>query len=114
MSQGALAPKERMNEVDRGTTTVSWFEGTSSAELAEHVNKSEARKLEFGNDPQLDDNIPILDTNNDPPEGNKKLSSFEGAPEKGPVDKWICLLVPLLKLRKKQPIYRDCPVSIRS
>ena len=58
----------QINEVDRGTITVSWFEGTSSIELQEHVTRSVSRKLKLESGQTLDD-IRILDTKSDPPEG---------------------------------------------
>lgn len=60
--------------LDRGHLTVSWFEGTSSLELQEHVRQSVLRRLK-----QLDPSskqqslqiseIRILDESVDPPEG---------------------------------------------
>lgn len=58
----------QVNEVDRGTITVSWFEGTSSIELQDHVTRSVSRKLKLESGQTLDD-IRILDTKSDPPEG---------------------------------------------
>jgi hypothetical protein len=66
------APAEEINEVDRGTITVSWFEGTSSIELVDHVNRSVSRKLKLGDDKELDD-IRIVDTTSDPPEGELSI-----------------------------------------
>ena len=68
MAAQPLSEAEQVNEVDRGTISVSWFEGTSSLELQEHVNKSVLRKLKLDKGQQLDD-IRILDTKVDPPEG---------------------------------------------
>jgi hypothetical protein len=61
-------PYEEYTLLDRGTVTVSWFEGTSSIELQEHVRKTVMRKL------QLDSNVDIgdfrlLDSSVSPPEG---------------------------------------------
>ena len=56
------------SEIDRGAITVSWFEGTSSMELQEHVTRSVSRKLKLNSGQTLDD-IRILDTKSDPPEG---------------------------------------------
>jgi len=53
--------------VKRGTISISWFEGTTSAELQEHVKRSIARKLHLSEETELDD-IRILDTSVDPPE----------------------------------------------
>lgn len=55
--------------VDRGTITVSWYEGTSSLELQQHVRKTILRKIKLESvDVELDD-IRILDETVDPPEG---------------------------------------------
>jgi len=61
-------PEAQINEVDRGIVTVSWYEGTSSIELQEHVMKSVTRKLKLNNSQTLND-IRILDTRVEPPEG---------------------------------------------
>jgi hypothetical protein len=74
-SLGTTPGGEQVNEVDRGTITVSWFEGTSSTELAEHVTRSVSRKLKLNDDQTLDD-IRILDTNVDPPEGRLRTKLF--------------------------------------
>lgn len=62
-----ISEGQDINEVDRGNITISWFEGTSSSELQEHVNRSVSRKLKLGDKQTLDD-IRILDTKVDPPE----------------------------------------------
>lgn len=54
--------------VDRGSITVSWFEGTTSAELQEHVRKSVIRKMGLHGDVELRD-MRIIDETMDPPEG---------------------------------------------
>lgn len=54
--------------IDRGTVTVSWFEGTSSTELQEHVRKSVVRKMNLDSDGKLSD-LRIIDQSEDPPEG---------------------------------------------
>lgn len=51
--------------VDRGNVTVSWFEGTSSLELQEHVRKSVIRKLKLQK--KITD-FRVLDETVDPPE----------------------------------------------
>jgi hypothetical protein len=53
---------------DRGNLSVSWFEGTSSLELQEHVRRSIARKLKLGTNIELTD-IRVIDESVDPPEG---------------------------------------------
>jgi hypothetical protein len=52
----------------RGSITVSWFEGTSSGELHEHVRKSVIRKLKVDSNVELD-YIRVIDETVDPPEG---------------------------------------------
>jgi hypothetical protein len=54
--------------VDRGSLTVSWYEGTSSIELQEHVRNSVIRKLRLQGTTKLAD-FRILDDSVDPPEG---------------------------------------------
>jgi hypothetical protein len=54
--------------VDRGGIAVSWFEGTSSLELHEHVRKSVVRKLKLQKTIQLSD-MRVMDETADPPEG---------------------------------------------
>lgn len=54
--------------IDRGSISVSWFEGTTSAELQEHVRKSLIRKVGLGENVKLVD-LRILDETVDPPEG---------------------------------------------
>jgi hypothetical protein len=53
---------------DRGSLTVSWYEGTSSVELQEHVRNSIIRKLGIRGTTKLLD-FRVLDENTDPPEG---------------------------------------------
>ena len=55
--------------VDRGTISVSWYDGTTSLELQQHVRKSVLRKLKSEKkDVELED-IRIIDESTDPPEG---------------------------------------------
>jgi hypothetical protein len=54
--------------IDRGNVTVSWFDGTSSVELQEHVRKSVVRKMQLPTSTQLVD-LRILDQSVEPPEG---------------------------------------------
>jgi hypothetical protein len=56
--------------VDHGSITVSWYEGTSSLELQQHVQKSVLRKLKLEKDNVELDDLRILDESSDPPEGN--------------------------------------------
>lgn len=67
MMSDPLPETEELKEKDRGTITVSWYEGTSSIELQEHVNRSVERKLKLKDGQELDD-IRILDTKMEPPE----------------------------------------------
>ena len=53
---------------DRGSLTVSWYEGTSSVELQEHVRNSIIRKLGIRGTTKLLD-FRVLDESSDPPEG---------------------------------------------
>ncbi|KAG7366871.1 hypothetical protein IV203_029541 [Nitzschia inconspicua] len=53
--------------VDRGSLTVSWYEGTSTLELQEHVRNSVIRKLRLEGTTKLAD-FRILDETVDPPE----------------------------------------------
>jgi len=57
----------RNHWVERGTLTVSWYDGTSSSELLEHVRNSVVRKLGLERTMRLDD-FRILDESMDPPE----------------------------------------------
>jgi hypothetical protein len=57
--------------VDRGTVTVSWFEGTSSMELQEHVRRCVMRKMGLSRNMRLDD-MRIIDETMDPPEGKQQ------------------------------------------
>jgi len=52
---------------DRGTLTVSWYEGTSSLELQEHVQNSVIRKLGLRSTTKLLD-FRVLDESSHPPE----------------------------------------------
>jgi ABC-type Na+ efflux pump permease subunit len=55
------------HSMDRGTITVSWFEGTSGIELYEHVRKCVVRKLRLPTHTQLTD-MRVLDESSSPPE----------------------------------------------
>jgi hypothetical protein len=54
--------------VDRGRVTVSWYEGTTSSELHEHVRQSVSRKLDLRGNIKLND-LRVLDDSTNPPEG---------------------------------------------
>ena len=54
--------------LDRGRMTVSWYEGTTSLELYQHVRNSVIRKLDLHGTAKLGD-LRILDEAFDPPEG---------------------------------------------
>mmetsp|Transcript_18157 Transcript_18157/g.20960 ORF Transcript_18157/g.20960 Transcript_18157/m.20960 type:complete len:857 (-) Transcript_18157:40-2610(-) len=62
----SLRPIEESG-IDRGVLAVSWFEGTSTSELQEHVIKSLARKLHLDVSTQLAD-FRIIDRSEDPPQ----------------------------------------------
>jgi hypothetical protein len=53
---------------DKGALTISWFDGTSSIELQEHVRKSIRRKLQLPNNIQIVD-LRLLDESVNPPDG---------------------------------------------
>jgi hypothetical protein len=65
---GIEPPIEEPQVLDRGRVTVSWYEGTTSLELYEHVRNSVIRKLELHGTAKLSD-LRILDEAFDPPEG---------------------------------------------
>jgi len=60
--------QEQERFLDRGILSVSWYEGTSSLELQEHVRKSTVRKLKLESYISLVD-IRFVDITTDPPEG---------------------------------------------
>lgn len=69
------AMPELYKMIDRGSISVSWYEGTSSLELQQHVRKTVIRKLKWDNsDVELDD-LRFLDETMDPPEGKSWLRS---------------------------------------
>ena len=59
---------EATHDVERGRVTVSWYDGTTSLELYEHVRNSVARKLQLSATNKLSD-VRILDEGSSPPEG---------------------------------------------
>lgn len=61
--------------VDRGNITVSWFDGTSSLELHEHVRRSVIRKLKLEKNTVLEE-MRILDESMNPPEGTYMVRSY--------------------------------------
>mmetsp|Transcript_8767 Transcript_8767/g.13444 ORF Transcript_8767/g.13444 Transcript_8767/m.13444 type:complete len:1055 (+) Transcript_8767:1648-4812(+) len=63
-----------MAGIDRGSISVSWFEGTTSGELQEHVKRSVSRKMDIHGSSKLV-NMRIIDESIDPPE-EIVLSSF--------------------------------------
>ncbi|KAL7562434.1 hypothetical protein ACA910_020576 [Epithemia clementina (nom. ined.)] len=67
--------QEQQKLIDRGAITLSWFEGTTSTELQEHVRKSVARKLKLPKHVQLVD-FRVLDERSDPPYEEMVLSPF--------------------------------------
>ena len=66
LSSGRASPDVR-KQVDRGTLTISWFEGTSTLELQEHVRNSVIRKLKLPKHIELVD-FRVIDESSDPPE----------------------------------------------
>jgi hypothetical protein len=63
------APSRMQSQwVDRGSMTVSWYEGTSSLELQQHVRNSVIRKVHLPGTTKLVD-FRIFDDSVDPPEG---------------------------------------------
>jgi len=56
--------------IERGNISVSWFEGTGTAELQEHMRSSVCSKINLGRDQELE-NICIIDESADPPEGEQ-------------------------------------------
>jgi hypothetical protein len=76
-SKSRTSPLQSIEEggIDRGNVIVSWFEGTSSAELQEHVRKSVIRKMNLDSDARLAD-FRIMDQSETPPEGKFLSQSF--------------------------------------
>ena len=62
--------------VDRGTITISWYEGTSSLELQQHVRKTIIRKLKLESSNVDLDDIRILDETESPPEGMRRQGAL--------------------------------------
>ena len=75
-SRNMFGHSEDMDDdfVDRGRITVSWFEGTTSQELQEHVRRSAFRKLKLQKHIELTD-LRFVDESSDPPEGKFRWSS---------------------------------------
>ena len=72
---------------DRGTLTVSWYEGTNSLELQEHVQNSVIRKLCLGSTTKLLD-FRVLDESSDPPEGMYQITvRFLSARHRAPLSR---------------------------
>lgn len=64
---------ELYKTVDRGSIAVSWYEGTSSLELQQHVRKSVVRKLKLENSSVELDDMRLLDESINPPEGKRRM-----------------------------------------
>jgi hypothetical protein len=60
--------------LDRGSIVVSWYEGTGSLELQEHVRRCVVRKLKLEKTSVELDDMRILDENTDPPEGKRRTN----------------------------------------
>jgi hypothetical protein len=69
-SRNLSSPLQSIEEggIDRGAVTVSWFEGTSSSELQEHVRRTVVRKMNLESDSRLVD-LRIIDESQSPHEG---------------------------------------------
>ena len=66
--QRSISENEVQTDTDRGRVTVSWYEGTTSLELQEHVRNTVIRKLGLNGTTRLVD-MRILDESSNPPEG---------------------------------------------
>ena len=65
--------KFSLSMINHGLISVSWFEGTTTIELEEHVLKSIQRKLELGSK-RIIKNVRLLDDSINPPEGKRLFS----------------------------------------
>jgi hypothetical protein len=65
------SPVDESQYQSRGHITVSWYDGTSTLELNEHVRNSAMRKLKLASYMELKD-LRFLDESVDPPEGTCK------------------------------------------
>eukprot|EP00980_Cylindrotheca_fusiformis_P007302 scaffold1525_cov142-Cylindrotheca_fusiformis.AAC.102 len=65
--RGSAEEDHREGDIDRGRVTVSWYDGTTSLELYEHVRNSVIRKLGLSRTERLTD-LRILDEAFEPPE----------------------------------------------
>ena len=59
---------EEAQQAERGRVTVSWYEGTNSLELTEHVRNAIIRKIGLEGNMKLAE-FRILDDTSNPPEG---------------------------------------------
>lgn len=79
MSDDLKSGHELYKSVDRGIISVSWYNGTSSLELQQHVRKCVLRKLRLENTSVELEDMRILDETTDPPEGKaRKMSGMLG------------------------------------
>jgi hypothetical protein len=60
--------KVKTTVVDHGEVTISWYDGTSTVELQDHVRKSVENKMRIGRKKLLL-NLRVIDESTDPPEG---------------------------------------------
>jgi hypothetical protein len=74
--RGQIDEQNKEELIDRGRVTVSWYDGTSSLELHEHVRNSVIRKIGLNRTEKLSD-LRILDEAFDPPEGTYSIEDFE-------------------------------------
>ena len=65
--------EEPPQEMDRGRVTVSWYEGTTTLELMEHVRNAVIRKLGLQGTTKLAE-LRILDEGSNPPEGKQSAA----------------------------------------
>ncbi len=70
-NRNLLAPspmEEPLQQIERGRVTVSWYEGTTSLELLEHVRNAVIRKVGLQGTMKLAE-LRVLDESTNPPEG---------------------------------------------
>jgi hypothetical protein len=72
----AVLNDDEIKTIDRGSVLVSWFEGTSTTELQEHVRKTVLRKLDLDRNVDMAD-FRIFDESVQPPEGKHLFYSCD-------------------------------------
>jgi hypothetical protein len=68
MLNSSSPQKVKTMVVDRGEVKISWYDGTSTVELQDHVRKSVENKMRIGRKKLLL-NLRVIDESTDPPEG---------------------------------------------